>query len=124
MENTRLTLGLIHLVLCTSDVYAPWLGYLKKNVFKFQTLHSKLRFGTPHGQFFAYAEPLFYREVNQERTPQPNREDDMEVVFIILSLAGLALGLKQSAQEEKRYKTQMAECRNRLLYQLDRCRSD
>lgn len=99
----------------------PMAGLLKKIVFKFHTLRPESSFWEPVGAFFAYAEPHFYRVVIQERTPQPNREDDMEVVFIILSLAGLALALKQSAREEKRYQTQMAECRNQLLFHLERC---
>ncbi len=43
----------------------------------------------------------------------------MEVVFIILSLAGLAIALKLSQREEKRYHDQIAECRARLKYQLE-----
>ena len=44
----------------------------------------------------------------------------MEVVFIMLSLAGLALVLNMSQREEKKYKAEIAECRARLICQLEK----
>ena len=44
----------------------------------------------------------------------------MELLFVILSLAGLAMVLKLSQREEKRYHQDIAECRARLAHHLGR----
>ena len=46
----------------------------------------------------------------------------MEVPIILTALIGIGFAINLSVREEKRYRAQMTECRQRLLYQLGRAR--
>jgi hypothetical protein len=57
---------------------------------------------------------------NSRTETTTTREADMEVAIILTALIGIGFAVNLSVREEKRYKAQMAECRQRLLYQLGR----